>query len=156
MNSSSHVQSPLVNAHANQVARPSWFWPVLAFLVGGIYVYAGVLKAWDPPHFANDVLNYRLISYPLAIRVAFYLPWLEILCGLAVIVGWLRSGAVAILTLLTVFFIAITIAAKLRGISIDCGCFGAIGRGMSFTSHMLIDGAILAGLIALWFRSSRT
>ena len=52
----------------------------------------------DPMRFANDIENYRLLSWPIGMRFAIYLPWLEIFCGLALIVGWLRSGAVAILT----------------------------------------------------------
>jgi uncharacterized membrane protein YphA (DoxX/SURF4 family) len=145
-----------MNGQREEAPQRSWLWPALSIAVGAIFIYAGALKAWDPLHFFNDIQNYRILSYPLAIRLAFYLPWLEILCGVALIVGWMRSGAVAILSALMLIFIAATVAAKARGINIDCGCFGSASKGLGFTSHMLIDFALLAALIALWFRPVRS
>jgi putative oxidoreductase len=92
-----------------------------------------------------------VLNWPLSIRLAFYLPWLEIFCGLALIFGRLRVGAVTVLLALTVIFIAVSVAALLLGIDINCGCFGSAGKGLSFTWHMLIDFAILGGLLALCF-----
>jgi hypothetical protein len=105
--------------------------------------------------FARDIVNFKIVPWSIAIRMAFYLPWLEIFAGVALIAGVLRQGALVILTGLTVVFIGATIAAHARGISLDCGCFGAASKGMSFTTHMLIDFAILAGLIALWLLPAR-
>lgn len=133
----------------------SVIWTILAVLVGGVFLYAGVLKARDPVQFTGDIQNFHILPYGVAVRLAFYLPWLEIICGLALIFGRLRYGALAILTGLTVVFIGATIAAKARGIDVDCGCFGSVSKGLSFTSHLLIDLAILAGLIALWILPPR-
>jgi putative oxidoreductase len=87
--------------------------------------------------------------------VAFYLPWLEIIDGFALLTGLLHRGALTILTTLMVFFIAATISAQARGINLDCGCFGSVSKGMSFTTHMLIDLALLGGLVALWILPAR-
>ena len=155
MNTSPHVQSPLLNAQRGGIAARSLLWPALSVIVGAVFIYAGVLKAWNPFSFADDIEHFRILSWPLGIRLAFYLPWLEILCGLGLIVGWLRSGATAILTGLMVVFIGATIAAKARGLNLDCGCFGSVGKGLSFTSHLLIDFALLASLLVLWFRNAK-
>jgi putative oxidoreductase len=152
MNTSPHVQSPFMNAPRAEGSNPAWFWPVLSIAVGAVFIYAGVLKAWNPIRFTDDIQNYRILSYPFAVRLAFYLPWLEILCGAALIAGRLRSGATAILSALMLVFVGATIAAKARGINIDCGCFGGASKGMTFAQHMLIDLAILGALGALWFR----
>ncbi len=151
MSTSSHVQSPLMQSGRAAPAARSLLWTLLALAVGGLFVYAGALKAWDPVQFAIDVRNFHLLPYGLAVRLAFYLPWVEILCGLALIVGRLRYGALAILTGLMVVFIGATISAHARGINLDCGCFGSVSKGLSFTSHMLIDLALLGALAALWF-----
>ena len=150
MNTSPHVQSPLIGARRS---RSPWRFlvPTLAALIGGLFIYAGVLKAWDPVKFATDIQNFRILPWPLSVRMAFYLPWLEIICGAALLFGWLRNGALAILTSLMVIFLGATIAARVRGIDLDCGCFGSATKNLSFTSHMLIDSAILAGLLFLWF-----
>ena len=150
MNTSPHVQSPLMNA-TGAAAQRSLVWPVLAILLGAVFIYAGATKVGSPLAFASDILHYRILPYPIGIRLAFYLPWLEILCGLALILGRLRSGALAILVGLTAIFIVASIAARLRGIDLTCGCFGSAGKGLSFTWHLVIDFAILAGLLALCF-----
>lgn len=156
MNSSPHVQSPLMNAPHEHVPQRSWIWMAVSIAVGLLFIYAGILKTLDPIHFASDIQNYKILSYPLAVRLALYLPWLEVLCGVAMIAGWLRSGALAILTGLMLLFIVVTLAAKARGINLDCGCFGVASKGWSFSAHLLTDFAILAALALLWFRPSRT
>ena len=150
MNTSPHFQSPLFSAHRSKPSR-LFVAPALAAIIGGLFIYAGALKAWDPVKFANDIQNFRILPWQLSVRLAFYLPWLEIVCGAGLVFGWLRTGALAILTSLTVIFIGATIAAQARGIDLDCGCFGSATKNLSFTSHLLIDFAILAGLLVVWF-----
>lgn len=125
----------------------------LAFVLAGIFVYTGVVKAIDPLHFASEIQNYRLVSWPIGLCVALYLPWLEISCGLALVVGWLRAGATAILTAAMVFFIGLTIVTRARGIDLSCGCFGHAGKGLGVSAHLAIDFALLAALCLLWFWS---
>jgi energy-converting hydrogenase Eha subunit E len=84
------------------------------------------------------------------VRTAFYLPWLEILCGLALITRRLYAGALAILLGLMLVFIGATISAKVRGIDITCGCFGAASQYLSFAGHLALDAIILVGLVLLW------
>ena len=144
-----HVQSPLMSAQRGAIASRWSLELVLALLIGAVFIYAGALKAWDPIKFAGDIQNFRILSWPIGVRMAFYLPWLEILCGLALITGWMRSGAVGILTALTAVFIVATIAAKVRGIDLDCGCFGSATKNLPFAWHLVIDFAILAGLLML-------
>ncbi len=125
----------------------------LALLLGGIFIYTGVVKALDPLHFASEIANYRLVSWPIGMLAAFYLPWLEIFCGLALMLSWLRSGATAILIAAMSFFIVLSVVTRARGIDLACGCFGHAGKGLGFASHLAIDFALLAALCLLWFWS---
>lgn len=153
MDTDRHVQSPLMNVQRGGTVRParSWIDIALAVIAGGLFIYAGALKIIDPLKFAIDIQNFRILPYSIAIRTAFYLPWLEIICGVSLIIGWMRFGALGILTFLTVIFIAATIAAKARGIDLDCGCFGSAAKNLPFVWHLVIDFALLAILLALWF-----
>lgn len=155
VNTSAHVQSPFMGAQPIENTSRSILSTLLAVIVGGLFIYAGASKISDPMHFARDITNFRIVPWSIAIRMAFYLPWLEIFAGLALIIGFLRQGALVVLTGLTVVFIGATISAQARGISLDCGCFGAASKGMSFTTHMLIDFGILAALVALWILPAR-
>lgn len=128
---------------------------VLAVLAGAVFVYAGVLKVRDPIEFANDINNYHLLPWTIGVRLAFYLPWLEILAGLALIFHRLFSGALALTGALLLGFIAATIWAKAQGINVACGCFGAASSNLTFSSHLLLNGSILALLLLLWFTRER-
>src|SRR5881394_4055415 len=122
---------------------------IAEFIVGGIFIYAGVIKALDPIRFASDIDNYKILPWTISVRLAFYLPWLEILCGLTLIARRLYLGGLSILTALTSIFIIATIAAKIRGLDITCGCFGHASKNWSFTAHLALDLSLLAALIAL-------
>ena len=122
-------------------------------LVGAIFVYAGVIKAIDPLRFAIDIDNYKMLPWAIGVRLAFYLPWLEMFCGLALILRFFYRGGLLILTALTSIFIAASIIAKVRGLDITCGCFGHASKNWSFTPHLTLDFAILVALIALWIAS---
>ncbi len=126
-------------------------WRIVALIIGGIFIYAGVMKIFDPVGFANDIDNYKILPWALTVRLAFYLPWLEILCGLAVILDLLYRGGLLILTMLISIFIIASVIAKARGLDITCGCFGHASKYLSFFGHLALDFILLAALVALWF-----
>src|SRR5688500_5040392 len=96
----------------------------LLLAIGGVFCYAGVVKAIDPARFAQDIDVYQILPYRGAVALALYLPYLEILCGVGVITGWLRRGATAMLATLVALFIAAAASAWARGLDVSCGCFG--------------------------------
>jgi uncharacterized membrane protein YphA (DoxX/SURF4 family) len=120
-------------------------------ILGGIFIYAGTIKALDPIRFANDIDNYKILPWAIGVRLAFYLPWLEIFCGLALIFRFLYRGGLLILAGLVSVFIVATVAAKIRGLDITCGCFGHASKNWSFTTHLMLDLFLLAVLVTLWF-----
>ncbi len=128
-----------------------FFWRIVDLIVGGIFIYAGAIKVLDPVRFGLDIDNYKTLPWFVSVRLAFYLPWLEIFCGLAVISRFLYRGGLSILTALIAVFIGVTIAAKLRGLDITCGCFGHASEHWSFPQHMAVDLSIFIALAALWF-----
>jgi hypothetical protein len=109
----------------------------------------------DPVTFANDIDNYKILPWPLAVRLAFYLPWLEMLCGLALILRLFYRGGLFILTGLVSIFIIASVVAKARGLDITCGCFGHASKNWNFSGHLALDLAIFAALIGLWISSRR-
>src|SRR5438309_6771143 len=158
MNQTPNVQRPTMNAEVSgdgtsniKQRRSNILWRIFDFIVAAIFIYAGVLKVLDPIQFAHDINNYRILPWTLSVALAFYLPWLEILCGLGLIFRILYRGALSILTLLIVVFTLATVAAKVRGLDITCGCFGHASQHWSFASHLATNLTILAALFALGF-----
>jgi len=78
---------------------------------------------------------------------------LEIFCGLALIFRLFYRGALSILTSLVVVFLVATIAAKVRGLDITCGCFGHASQNWSFPAHLALDLGILVTLAVLCYWS---
>lgn len=128
-------------------------WRVIAIIIGGLFIYAGAVKIVDPVEFARDIDNYKMLPWQIGVGLALYLPWLEILAGLALITGVLYRGGVFILTGLMAVFVVATIIARARGLDISCGCFGHASKYLSFAWHLALDFLLLGGLVLLWKRS---
>ena len=113
----------------------------LRILVGGLFVYAGSLKAMHPGQFATDIDHYRLLPYFAIPPLALYLPWLEIISGAAVILGPGRRGGLTLLLILSLVFAAALGSAWARHLNISCGCFGSRDThslGVSFVRDILL------------------
>ena len=126
-----------------------FLWLFLSVIVGGIFIYAGAIKAIDPVQFANDIDNYKALPWFISVRLALYLPWLEILCGLALVFRFFYRGGLSILSMLTLVFLGATVAAKARGLDISCGCFGHASQHWNFWQHMVVDLSIFVALAVL-------
>ena len=101
--------------------------------------------------FAQEIANYQLAP-GLAPYGAMLLPAIEIVLGGALILGsrrWRAGAAVGLVGLLLVFTGAV-LTAVVRGINIDCGCFGG---GASPVTWWTVgrDVALLAAAGAAWF-----
>jgi hypothetical protein len=73
--------------------------------------------------------NYRIVPGALVNLMALVMPWIELLCGLALILGiWKATARTFIAVLLVVFIAAISIN-LLRNNVIDCGCFDVSEAG---------------------------
>src|SRR6202051_2355357 len=99
-------------------SRSNIIWRIVDLIIGGVFIYSGVIKALDPIGFADDIDNYKILPWAIGVGLAFYLPWLEIFCGLALIARRLYLGGLSILTALISIFIVATVAAKARGLDI--------------------------------------
>ena len=94
-------------------------------VLGLIFMYTGTLKMVSPQDFGDSIAAYQILPDSVINLVALGLPPFEIACGLMVLTGYhLRVGSFGILLMLAVFMLAL-VSALIRGLSIDCGCFGA-------------------------------
>ncbi len=128
---------------------------VFRLVLGGLFIYAGVVKVLDPLDFAQNIRNYRLVGQSLSFIAAVVLPWLEILAGVALAAGiWKRASALIISGLL-VFFILLTLVTIARGLDVDCGCFGALSRKSGFGVILEDLGMLFMGLSLLFAPGKR-
>lgn len=98
---------------------------LLRAIVGGIFFYAGVMKLANPSEFADGIITFRLLPPQSANVVALALPPVEIILGLLLATGCkLRPAALGIFAL-TFIFAVVLAQALIRGLPVDCGCFGS-------------------------------
>ena len=122
---------------------------VFRIALGGLFVYAGAVKAAAPLDFAQSIRNYQVVGQSLSFMAALVLPWLEILAGAFLIAGIWKRGAALALSSLLVFFIALTIVTMIRGLDIECGCFGAVDRKAGWSVILEDLGMLYLGLCIL-------
>ena len=114
-----------------------WLTIRVQLAIGAIFVAAAIPKIADPPSFAHMIYNYRLVPGGLLNLAALWLPWVELLAGLALIVGVWRRGAALVIGLLLLTFIAAVAINLVRGHAIDCGCFDVREAGKTETERLL-------------------
>ena len=119
---------------------------ILHLLFGGVFIYAGAMKAWDPGVFLMDVRSFDLLPDPYAAWLALFLPWLEIFSGLAVISGLFRKGGLLVLNASLIIFLMAIIISWYRGINIQCGCFGDTGDAASNYVQLIVRDVLLLAL----------
>ncbi|HAH32167.1 MAG TPA: hypothetical protein DCL44_07630 [Elusimicrobia bacterium] len=121
-------------------------------ILGGVFVYAGYLKAVSPAEeFAYAIEGYKIVPVWAALWTALTLPWLELYLGLMFATGlFTRFCAAGIGALLLGFEVLLT-QAWLRGLPVtSCGCFGA--NGSSSLAGEFAQNIALLVLAVLSFR----
>ncbi len=91
--------------------------------LGALFIIASLDKIADANAFASSILNYKIIGESQALIVATVLPWLELFCGLGLIIGIFPKTSAVLLTAMLVVFTVLVASAMLRGLDISCGCF---------------------------------
>jgi putative oxidoreductase len=126
----------------------------VSLAVAAVFIYAGIDKIRDPLQFADSIAAFAILPAVLINLLAMGLPPFEIACGLLLIGPWTRRvGALAIAIILVVFMIALS-SALLRGLTLDCGCFGvgAPSRPRMWV-ELALDAALLSGALFVYLRS---
>jgi uncharacterized membrane protein YphA (DoxX/SURF4 family) len=128
----------------------AWFRLLLRVALAGLFLYAGALKLADPGGFAQDLLHYRVLPESMAAPLAVGLPVLEVVLGLGLLTRAYMNGAALLAAASLAVFAAAMAQAKVRGINLDCGCFGAAASmQVSWTKVAINLGlAILCSWIA--------
>ncbi len=132
---------------------------LLRVVLAAVFIYASLQKIGRPLMFAEQIGMYSVVGRgPLLYLVAIIIPWIELLCGLAMLSGVFIRGAALILALMNLLFIAVIsyrtagiMAADsipLRQVYFDCGC----GFGATYAWKKLIeDGLLLIFSVAILF-----
>jgi len=131
-----------------------WTERVLRWALAILFLVAGAPKILHADQFAEAVNNYHLLSMTGVNWMVIVLPWLEVVCALALLGGIAVRGAAFLLVVLLVVFIIAIASGIHRGLDISCGCFGMGESGKRVGYEEIVrDAAMLAAAIAVWVMS---
>ena len=92
-------------------------------ILGIVFIWASWDKLLAPADFARVIHNYQILPAVLVYPAALILPWVEIVCGVLLVIGRFTKGAVLVVNLMLVIFITAYLSTLIRGLDVDCGCF---------------------------------
>lgn len=141
------------------IAVQKWGIILLRLAFGGILIAASIDKILHPVQFSQAVENYQLVGEIISRWTAVWLPYLELIIGIFLILGvWMEAAAIINFGMMAMFFAAV-FQAYARGLDIHCGCFTVEGDTGVDLWKIFYNLLLLIGSGLLWMayrRSSRT
>jgi uncharacterized membrane protein YphA (DoxX/SURF4 family) len=129
-----------------------WLGLAIRLTAAAIWLVAGSAKLADLTQFHAQVDAYKLLPHALEAPFAYALPLVEVCLGVYLAVGlFVRPAAIFGCALIVVFVAAMTQAA-VRGLTLDCGCFGSLAAERVGPGTVLRDAALGAPslVLAIW------
>lgn len=94
-------------------------------ILSWVFLSAAYGKIKNLEYFENIVKNYKIIPKVLYKPFTHLLPWLELIIGLMILIGWYTQVAMIVYAvLLLVFLLAMGINLARGRANMDCGCSG--------------------------------
>ncbi len=114
--------------------KDGFLW-VIRILVGGLFIFSGLIKVNDPVGtsikleeyfdvFSNDIAGFFAFFEPFALELAVFLVVVEVVLGVMLILGVKSRFTVWALALMILFFTFLTFYSAYFNKVTDCGCFG--------------------------------
>lgn len=119
-------------------------WKVFAsffmrLLLSFTFILASIPKILDPLGFALDISHYDFFPKITINLIAITLPWIELFIGISLIFYFFDKGGILLVNLILVAFLILLGQAWIRGLDIDCGCFGHTGAREGVSKAFIRD-----------------
>jgi uncharacterized membrane protein YphA (DoxX/SURF4 family) len=126
-----------------------WITLLFRLILGGVLLAAGGLKVGHLQKSAMAVRAYEVLPISVANVIGYSLPWIEVGLAIFLILGvFVKQSAMASGALMFIFILGIA-QAGIRGLSIDCGCFGGGGQVAAGQTKYLAEIFRDVGLLAI-------
>jgi len=135
---------------------------VIRLIVGGLFIFSGLIKVNDPVGtaikleeyfdvFSNDIAGFFYYLKPFALELGVFLVVVEVLLGVMLILGVRSKFTVTALGLMIIFFTFLTFYSAYFNKVTDCGCFGdaiKLTPWQSFYKDLVL--VVLIGILFLF------
>jgi hypothetical protein len=133
---------------------------ICKYLVGGLFIFSGFVKADDPLGFSYKLQEYFEAfgpgwkwAIPLSFPIAATIPIIEMTLGIMVIIKARKALTLWLIFLLTAFFAFLTYYTAYYNKVLECGCFGdflPMTPWQSFGKNVVL--LILIGMLAIFHK----
>lgn len=141
--------------------KQGFLW-VIRFIVGGLFIFSGLIKVNDPVGtaikleeyfdvFSNDIAGFFAYLKPFALELGIFLVVVEVVLGVMLILGVRSKFTVWALGLMILFFTFLTFFSAYFNKVTDCGCFGdaiKLTPWQSFYKDLIL--VVLIGILLLF------
>jgi uncharacterized membrane protein YphA (DoxX/SURF4 family) len=115
---------------------------ILRLGLGIPLLIAGESKVADPAMFGAAISTFQILPSPLIPTAALGLPFLEIILGSLLVMGWrVRSAAFSATLLLAIYTVVLSLGLA-RHLPVECDCYGS---STSAPLSLIRDGILFGG-----------
>jgi uncharacterized membrane protein YphA (DoxX/SURF4 family) len=105
----------------------AWLAVPARWYLGVLFIGACLHKIAEPASFALDIATYGILPLAAVNGMAVVLPWVELIAGAMLLLGWRTRPASLLITAMMVIFVAALLIALAHGLDMSCGCFASQG-----------------------------
>ena len=125
---------------------------IMRLILGGVFLWAGVVKIPDLELFSYAVRAYNLLPEFLILPVTILVPYLECVIGLCLVVGFWTHASTLIASGLLITFASALGTKIYQGVNMSCGCFGFGTERGSLEWVLLQDVLLLSFALVLFWK----
>ncbi len=129
-------------------------------VIGSIFLIAGLAKISDPVRFMFTLREFDLFPKTIIPFLTVYLPWLELILGILIIAGLLYRTSALMLAVMNLLFTLAILSVIIRGIEVDCGCFGLLADILKLPDmadyRAVVRNLIFTGICLFIFFTEKT
>jgi len=95
-------------------------------LLSIIFIFSGIEKISDVNYFSISLNNYKIFPLFSQNIIVIIFPWIELIFGILLLFGFYKKEISMIFAFFLFGFIVLIFISILRGLDIECGCFGTL------------------------------
>lgn len=138
-----------LNNRRQSIINNSWVELAARWILGLTFIYASFHKIISPADFAKIVYGYDLFPEIFINLIAIVIPFLELVTGIALIIGLYPRSAAIIINGLLVAFITVLAINLIRGHEFNCGCFSVAQSGYTSSPKVTLVRDIIYFILGM-------
>jgi putative oxidoreductase len=140
----------MIQSFVKRVLTSEYLAFLLRIYLGYFFIYASLSKIPYPAQFAEAIANYRLIPYLFLNLGAIILPWIELITGLFLIIGFKSRSSTILIGLLLIMFDVMVLINMHWGAPITCGCYDTVGEPIGW-KKVLENALMLVFCVQIYY-----